>query len=121
MSLQTFASFIIYSDTPSQTYDSSNAADIKSGSITWDASTRTLTFNNVTMEFTTKYHSFEIRGGEDTTIKLVGDNSIVSADYVAIYDYIFSNKTLTITSDDGNGTLYCKGWSGISKSRGRFR
>lgn len=113
MSLQTFASLIIYSDTPSQTYDSSNAADIKSGSITWDASTRTLTFNNVTMEFTAKYHSFQIWGDEDTMIKLVGDNSIVSADYVAIYDYISSNKTLTIMSDDGKGTLYCKGWSGI--------
>ena len=114
MSLQTFAGgFTIYLDTPSGTFTSSDYPEIKSGTVTWDATTRILTLDNVTIEFTGMGNDFDLRGDRDTTIKLIGNNSIVSADYVAFYDHISDSKTLTITSDDGQGTLTCEGWSGI--------
>ncbi len=111
MSLQTFATVSIKTYNESATFTSATNTDIKSGTITWDKATKTVTFDNVSIEITRSGEDFEIQGSGNVTIKLIGDNSIKSSSYTAFFHMV--EGVVTITSDDGKGTLTCEGTHGI--------
>ena len=111
MSMQTSAWVIIPTIEESKTLTSAENSDIKSGTITWDKDTKTVTFDNVTIEITRSGEHFTITGYGDVTLKLIGDNVIKSKSYVAFYHQVIG--VVTITSDDGKGSLTCEGTEGI--------
>ena len=89
---------------------------ITSGTVTYDYDTNTLTLDNAvivndpteTVADTPNTRSIYKSGTEDLTIKLIGENSItVTSDeyYVYYIRGIQVNGLLTITSDDGTGSL----------------
>ena len=113
ISMQTSAWVLITTSDASKTLTSAECFDIKSGTITWDKDTKTVTFDNVTIEITRDGEYFAINDGGigDVTLKLVGNNVIKSKNYVAFYHML--NGVVTITSDDGTGSLTCEGDYGI--------
>ena len=113
MSMQTSAWVTISTTDASRTLTSAENSDIKSGTITWDLDTKTITFDNVTIEFSNTGEYFGITDNDsgDVTLKLVGNNVIKSKNYVAFYHML--NGVVTITSDDGTGSLTCEGDYGI--------
>lgn len=112
MSLQTFASdVIIETNSDSKTYTTTDNSSIKSGTVTWDKTTKTVTLDNVSISITAFGESFLITGNGDVRVMLKGNNVIKSSDYVAFYYQ--SSGDLTITSEDGKGTLTCQGEKGL--------
>ena len=111
MSMQTSAWVVIRTYEASTTLTSAEYSDIKSGTITWDKDTKTVTLDNVTIEFIRGNEYFNIDGSDAVTLKLVGNNVIKSQQYVAFYNNV--QNVVTITSDDGTGSLTCEGEKGI--------
>ncbi len=111
MSLQTFASVVISMSDESATYTSAELSNIKSGKLIWDKATKTLTMDNVAIEINAHGEAFKINGVGNMTLLLKGANSITSNDYVAFYHQV--DGGVMITSDDGKGSLTCRGDNGI--------
>ena len=88
---------------------------IKSGTITWNESTRTLTLDNAVIEHSseTPYdYVYPIRVTEDATIVIHGECKLTTTGYVAMSLDGYSSKNVTI---QGDGSLYLD-----SKLRGIF-
>lgn len=111
MSMQTSAWVIISISEDSKTLTSAENSDVKSGTITWDKDTKTITLDNVTIDISRSNDYFGITDDGNVTMKLVGNNVIKSQNYVALYH--LAKGVLTITSDDGTGCLTCEGDYGI--------
>ena len=79
---------------------------IKSGTITWDQNTRTLTLNNAVVEYSseTPYdYVYPIRLTEDATIIIHGECKLTTTGYIAISLEGTNSKNVTI---QGDGSLY---------------
>ena len=111
MSLQAFADVVISMYDESATYTSAELSNIKSGKLIWDKATKTLTMDNVAIEINAYGEAFKINGVGNMTLLLKGANSITSNDYVAFYHQV--DGGVMITSDDGKGSLTCRGEYGI--------
>lgn len=111
MSLQAFADVVISMYDESATYTSAELSNIKSGKLIWDKATKTLTMDNVAIEINAYGEAFKINGVGNMTLLLKGANSITSNDYVAFYHQV--DGGVMITSDDGKGSLTCRGDNGI--------
>ena len=83
-----------------------NSPYIKSGTITWDAASHTLTLNNAVVEHSseTPYDwVYPIRSTEDATIIIQGECKLTTTGYVAIAFEGTNSKNVTI---QGDGNLY---------------
>ena len=92
-----------------------NCPFIKSGSITWDQASRTLTLNNAVVEHSSESaydFVYPIRVTEDATIVIHGDCKLTTTGYVAIALDGYNSKSITI---QGDGSLYLN-----SKMRGIY-
>ena len=79
---------------------------IKSGSITWDETSRTLTLNNAVVEHSseTPYDFvYPIRVTENATIVIQGECKLTTTGYVAVGLDGYDSKSITI---QGDGSLY---------------
>ena len=79
---------------------------IKSGTITWDENSRTLTLNNAVVEYSseTPYdYVYPIRVTEDATIVIHGDCKLTTTGFVAMSLDGYASKSITI---QGDGSLY---------------
>ncbi|MBQ3731631.1 MAG: dockerin type I repeat-containing protein [Muribaculaceae bacterium] len=79
---------------------------IKSGSITWDEASRTLTLDNAVVEHSseTPYdYVYPIRVTEDATIVIHGDCKLTTTGFVAMSLDGYNSKSITI---QGDGNLY---------------
>ncbi|MBQ6078819.1 MAG: hypothetical protein IJK93_00950 [Muribaculaceae bacterium] len=88
---------------------------IKSGSITWDETSRTLTLDNAVVEHSSESaydFVYPIRVTEDATIVIHGDCKLTTTGYVAIALDGYNSKNVTI---QGDGSLYLS-----SKMRGIY-
>jgi hypothetical protein len=78
---------------------------IKSGTVTWDATSRTLTLDNAVIEYSSNNPQDGIRPirvTDDATIVVQGDCRLSTTGYVAIALNSYNSKNVTIK---GNGTL----------------
>ena len=83
-----------------------NCPFIKSGSITWDESSRTLTLNNAVVEHSSESaydYVYPIRITEDATIVIHGECRLTTTGYVALALDGYNSKRITI---QGDGSLY---------------
>ena len=91
---------------------------IKSGTITWDKASKTLTLNNAVVEYITDNvydYVYPIRVTEDATIVVHGDCKLLTNGFSAIYTHSYEMKYITITGDGSLSTsstwidifLYC--------------
>ena len=83
-----------------------NSPYIKSGSITWDDATKTLTLDNAVVEYTsdTPYdYVYPILITEDATIIIHGECKLITTGYVALGFEGSDSKNVTI---QGDGSLY---------------
>ena len=83
-----------------------NCPFIKSGTVTWNKSSRTLTLNNAVVEYTseTPYdYVYPIRLTEDVTIVIQGNCRLTTTGFVAIGLEGSNSKNVTI---QGKGNLY---------------
>lgn len=91
---------------------------IKSGTITWDKASKTLTLNNAVVEYITNNvydYVYPIRVTEDATIVVHGDCKLLTNGFSAIYTHSYEMKYITITGDGSLSTsstwidifLYC--------------
>ena len=88
---------------------------IKSGSITWNETSRTLTLDNAVVEHSSESaydFVYPIRVTEDATIVIHGDCKLTTTGYVAIALDGYNSKNVTI---QGDGSLYLS-----SKMRGIY-
>ena len=79
---------------------------IKSGSITWDEASHTLTLDNAVVEYSseTAYdYVYPIRVTEDATIVIHGDCKLTSTGFVALSLDGYNSKNVTL---QGDGNLY---------------
>ena len=79
---------------------------IKSGTITWNATSKTLTLDNAIVEYNTTTPSdyiYPMRVTEDATIVIHGDCKLITTGYVALALDGYSSKSVTI---QGDGSLY---------------
>ena len=82
-----------------------NSPYIKSGAVTWDATSRTLTLDNAIVEYSSNNPQDGIRPirvTNDATIIVQGDCKLTTTGHVAIAIDSYSSKNVTIK---GNGTL----------------
>ena len=92
-----------------------NCPFIKSGTITWDEASRTLTLDNAVVEYSSDNaydFVYPIRVTEDATIVIHGDCKLTSTGYVALALDGYNSKSITI---QGDGSLYLN-----SKMRGIY-
>ena len=92
-----------------------NCPFIKSGTITWDEASRTLTLDNAVVEYSSDNaydFVYPIRVTEDATIVIHGDCKLTSTGYVALALDGYDSKSITI---QGDGSLYLN-----SKMRGIY-
>ena len=83
-----------------------NCPFIKSGTITWDNVTKTLTLNNAVVEYTYEPpydYVYPIRLTEDATIIIHGECKLTTTGYIAIGLEGTNSKNVTI---QGDGSLY---------------
>lgn len=91
---------------------------IKSGTITWDKTSKTLTLDNAVVEYITdnRYDNvYPITVNEDATIVVHGDCKLLTNGFSAIYTHSYEMKYITITGDGNLSTsstwidifLYC--------------
>ena len=91
---------------------------IKSGTITWDKASKTLTLDNAVVEYITDNvydYVYPIRVTEDATIVVHGDCKLLTNGFSAIYTHSYEMKYITITGDGSLSTsstwidifLYC--------------
>ena len=83
-----------------------NCPYIKSGTITWDETARTLTLNNAVVDYSsdTPYdYVYPIRVTEDATIIIHGECKLTSTGFVALSLDGYNSKNITI---QGDGNLY---------------
>jgi hypothetical protein len=83
-----------------------NCPYIKSGTITWDAATKTLTLNNAVVEYIYEPpydYVYPIRITEDATIVIKGECKLTTTGYIAIGLEGTNSKNVTI---QGDGSLY---------------
>lgn len=83
-----------------------NTPFIKSGTVTWDAASRTLTLNNAVVEHSseTPYdYVYPIRITEDATIVIKGECRLTTTGFVALGFEGSNSKNVTI---QGDGSLY---------------
>ena len=88
---------------------------IKSGSITWDQTSRTLTLDNAVVEHSSDNaydFVYPVRVTEDATIVIHGDCKLTTTGYVAMALDGYNSKSITI---QGDGSLYLD-----SKMRGIY-
>ena len=79
---------------------------IKSGTITWDEASRSLTLDNAVVEYSseTPYdYVYPIRVTEDATIVIHGDCKLTTTGFVAMSLDGYASKSITI---QGDGSLY---------------
>lgn len=79
---------------------------IKSGTITWDKTSKTLTLDNAVVEYYTdnRYDNvYPLTVNEDATIMVKGECKVLTNGFSAIYTRSYNMKYITIT---GNGSLY---------------
>ena len=79
---------------------------IKSGTITWDKTSKTLTLDNAVVEYYTdnRYDNvYPLTVNEDATIMVKGECKVLTNGFSAIDTHSYSMKYITIT---GNGSLY---------------
>lgn len=92
-----------------------NCPFIKSGTITWDEASRTLTLDNAVVEHSSDNpydFVYPIRVTEDATIVIHGECRLTTTGYVALALDGYNSKRITI---HGNGSLYLD-----SKMRGIY-
>ena len=92
-----------------------NCPFIKSGTITWDAASRTLTLDNAVVEHSSDNpydFVYPIRVTEDATIVIHGECRLTTTGYVALALDGYNSKRITI---QGDGSLYLD-----SKMRGIY-
>lgn len=83
-----------------------NSPYIKSGSITWNDATKTLTLNNAVVEYTSDSpydYIYPVRATEDVTIIIQGECKLTTTGYVALCFEGTNSKNVTI---QGDGRLY---------------
>ena len=88
---------------------------IKSGSITWNETSHTLTLDNAVVEYSSESaydYVYPIRVTEDATIVIHGDCKLTTTGYIAIALDGYNSKSITI---QGDGSLYLS-----SKMRGIY-
>ena len=83
-----------------------NCPFIKSGTITWDEASHTLTLNNAVVDYSsnTAYDfTYPVRVTEDATIVIKGDCRLSTTGFVALSLDGYDSKSITL---QGDGTLY---------------